>query len=123
MMSSTICSNSSGCYSHTNSTFDDLSNIGKILGIVIGSILGLAVLICVIAIIYLTFCKRRPQVQVWTHPLPTSVPYRQSISMYPYANYSQEPIQQAKSNFQKIVEEPPPAYEEINGMENLTERI
>ncbi|CAF2746464.1 unnamed protein product [Rotaria sp. Silwood2] len=122
-MSSSTCSSSTVCASQTSSTFNHLANIGKIIDIVLGSILGLAILIFIIGIIYFTFCKKKRQVQVWTHPYPRPQSYGQSMPMYPYANYPHEVTQEPKSDSQKIVEEPPPSYEEISRNENSTEKI
>ncbi|CAF0805849.1 unnamed protein product [Rotaria sp. Silwood1] len=122
-MPSSVCSSSTSCYSYTSSTFNDLANIGKIIGIVLGSILGLAILICIIAIIFCTFCKRKHQVQLWSNPSQRPPSYGQSIPIYPYTNYPQEFMASPKLDSQKIEEEPPPAYEEISTIENLTERL
>ncbi len=107
-MSVSMCSGSIWC-----STGSSVTGTGQIVGIVIGSLLGLAFLICIIVTIYMVCCKRKGQMQVWAYPFPGSQTYGQSMAMYPYPHYyPQGPMQQPQPI--KIIEEPPPAYEEIN---------
>jgi hypothetical protein len=110
------------CPSDNNSSSNSLGDIGKIVGLVIGSLLGLAVLICFIVIIYFVFCKRKPQVQVWAYSGPTSQAYEEPMPIFPYTNYPQESIQTSPTDPQKIIEEPPPAYEEINTIYNSNKK-
>lgn len=122
-MSSSMCSFSMMCPSDTDSSLDSISNAGKIVAIVIGSVLGLAVLICITVIIYLACCKRKPKVQVWAHPCSQPQSYGQSMAMFPYTNYPQGPIQMPQTYPSRVIEEPPPAYEEIVTMEEPNRRF
>lgn len=112
-MPSSMCSFSMVCPSNT----DSLSDAGKIVGIVVGSILGLAFLTCITVILYLIFYKRKAQARVWAYPCPRPQSYGHIMPTFPYVNYPQGSIHLSS---QKIIEEPPPAYEEINTIEHLT---
>jgi hypothetical protein len=114
-MSSSICSFSMVCPSN----IDSLTNGGKIVGIVVGSVLGLAFLSCIVVIFYLIFCKRRPQARVWAYPCPRPQPYGQITPTYSYSNYPHGPIRLSSTDSHKILDEPPPAYEEISTIEQL----
>ncbi len=107
------------CASETNSSVNSISDIGKIVGIVIGSILCLAFLICVTVIIYFVCCKRKPKVQVWAQPCSRFQGYGQSMPIFPYINYPQGHM----NSSQRIIEESPPAYEEIATIENSNTKI
>lgn len=105
-----MCSFNMTCPPEATSSFHSLSDIAKIFGIVFGIILGLVFLISIVLIIYLLFCKRKPSVQVWTDSYPSLPVYGQSMPMFSSVHYPQA----SQLNPQKITEEPPPAYEEIN---------
>jgi hypothetical protein len=112
------------CSSNTDSsTTDSLADIGKIAGIVIGSILGFVVLVCIIVTIYLVCCRRKNQAQVWVNSCPRPQTYGQSMPMFPYTNYPQGPIQTLQTDPQRIIESPPPPYEEIIRIDNPNRKI
>ena len=115
IMPVSICSGSIWCSagsSATSSTESSVSSTGEIIGIVIGSLIGLAFLICIIVTIYMVCCKPKAQMQVWAYPDAGSQTYGQSMAMYPYPHYFPHgPMQQPQPI--KIIDEPPPAYEEI----------
>jgi hypothetical protein len=101
---------------------DSLNTIGKIVGIVIGSTVALAFLICISVIIYMIFCKRKPRTQVWAYPSPRPQSYGQRMCIFPYANYPGVPLSLPLTDPHRIIEEPPPAYEEINTIEHSTKK-
>jgi len=111
------------CASETNSSFNSISDREKTVGIIIGSILCLAFLICVIVIIYLVCCKRKPKVQVWAQPCTRFQGYGQSMPMFPYANYPQGHMHSSPIDPQRTIEESPPAYEEIATIEDSNRKI
>jgi hypothetical protein len=111
------------CASETDSSFSSISDNGKIFDIIIGSILCLAFLICVIVIIYLVYCKRKPKAQVWAQPAPRFQGYGQSMPMFPYTNYLQGHIHPSQTDPQGTIEELPPAYEEIATIEDSNNKI
>lgn len=84
-----LCSLAATCAENTSSSLDSVSGVTKMVGIVLGSVLGLAFFACFVGITYLLFCKRVPQ----PNPPPTIPP---------------------QASPQKITEDAPPAYEEIN---------
>ena len=97
-----------------SSDVDSLSTAGKIIGIVVGSLVGLAFLTCIIIIISMIFCKRKKHTQVWAYPCPRPQAFEQTVPMYPYGSYPEGPL---PTTHTKIIEEPPPAYEEIETIE------
>ncbi len=115
-MPSSMCSFSMVCPSN----IDSISDGGKIVGIVVGSVLGLAFLTCIIVIVYLIFCKRKPQARVWAYPCSRPQSYGQITPMFSYANYPHVSIHLPLRDSQKITEEPPPSYEEISTIEHST---
>jgi hypothetical protein len=122
-MSLASCLPPKTCSGDTDSSSSSISDVGRIIGIVIGSVVGLTFLICIIVTIYMVFHKRKSNVQVWAYPYPGSQTYGQSMPMYPYGNYPQAPIQQLQPQLQKVVDEPPPAYEEISTIEDSASKI
>jgi hypothetical protein len=115
-----ICSFASTCSPDPGFSSSSLTHIAKLVGIILGAILGFVFVVCIVAIMYLLFCKRKPRVQVWTHPYPRPPVYQQSMSTFPSVQYPQTPMEQLQPVPWKIIEEPPPAYEEINPNEGPT---
>ena len=108
-----MCSLAMMCSSEAES----LSTAGKIIGIVIGSIVGLAFVTCIAIIICMMFCKRKKQTQVWAYPSQRPQAFEHPLPMYSYENYPAAPIS-IPFRHTKIIEEPPPAYEEIDTIEH-----
>lgn len=116
MPSSYMCSLAMMC----SSDADALSTAGKIIGIVVGSVVGLAFLTCIIIIIAMIFCKRKHHTQVWAYPCPRpQQAFEQSIPMYSYGGYPGVGLPTTRT---KIIEEPPPAYEEIETIGQSTSK-
>lgn len=100
---------------------DSLSTAGKIIGIVVGSIVGLAFLTCITIIICMIFCKRKHQTQVWVYPSHKPQAFEHPLPRYSHGHYPPAPIF-LPSRHTKAIEEPPPAYEEIETISYLTEK-
>lgn len=111
------------CTSDSPSSLNSIVDVGKIVGIVIGSLLALAVLICIIVTIYLLCCKRKPDTKIWAQPCSRPQGYGQSMTTFPYTHYSQGPIRPSQIGVQRITEEPPPAYEEIAYIQDPNRKV
>jgi len=98
-----MCVIPGGCSSSDSSSFSSMDSVGKIAGIVIGSLIGLVVLICIVIAVYFTCCKKKTNSQVWAQPYPRAENY----------GHSQVPTQLFQVESHQMIETPPPSYEEI----------
>ena len=117
-MPPTLCSLTMSCPTDEDSAPDSWSQFGLMLNLVLACLLGIAVLSCIVVIIYFLNRKMKLQRQYRTSPSAAIQVYGRSIPMYPFA-----PPYSSTASSPRVMEELPPAYEATSIIDDPTKRV